>query len=370
MVDFVTTLPISERLTGPLRAALAGEKGQWPSDLTDGEVAALVQHGVAPLAYASGPVPALRGEALRAAAAEPLRLRDLGEVLEALASRGVTALILKGTALAYDVYAEPEHRPRGDTDLLIAKDDLETTRSVLAELGYDERMTSGDEHGVRQAAFTRADAFGIEHVYDVHWSIANSAVFADALSFEELRPIARSLPRLGPHAAGLPHAYALLHACMHRIAHHQDSQRLIWLVDIALLRERMTWDEHARFWRLAAERGMVAVCRRSVEAADAWTKRQPHHTAEEFLTAEELTRKEASSAFLKDEITYGAVLRADLGALSWRARLTRLWQLAFPPAAFVQQRFGVQNRLALPWLYVRRGVRGVARLFRRVGSDQ
>lgn len=370
MVDFVTTLPISERLTEPLRAALAGERTAWPSDLTDGELSALVQHGVAPLAYASGPVPPLRGQALRAAATEPLRLRDLVQVVEALAARNVTALILKGTALAYDVYAEPEHRPRGDTDLLIAKEDLEVTRAVLTELGFDERMTSGDEHGVRQAAFTRADAFGIEHVYDVHWSIANSAVFADALSFEELRPIARPLPRLAPHALGLPYPHALLHACIHRIAHHQDSQRLIWLVDIALLRERMTVEEHAAFWRLAAERRMVAVCRRSVEAADAWTKRAPHHTADAFLTREELTRSEASRAFLQDDMTYGELLRVNLAALSWRERATRLRQLAFPPAAFVQQMFGVQNRLALPWLYVRRGARGVARLFRRVGSEE
>lgn len=367
MVDFVTTLPLSERLIAPLRAALAGRSAEWPSDLTDEELAALVQHGVAPLAYASGPVPALRNEAMRAAATEPLRLRDLGDVIEALAGRSVTALILKGSALAYDVYAEPEHRPRGDTDLLIARDDLETAREVLASLGYEERPTSGDEHGVRQAAFTRADAFGIEHVYDVHWSIANSAVFAEALSFEELLPIARPLPRIAPHALGLPHAHALLHACIHRIAHHQDSQRLIWLVDIALLRERMTAAEHAAFWRLAAERRMVAVCRRSVEAADAWTLRTPHHTAEELLTRDELTRHEASRMFLKEEMTYGDVLRADLTALSWRDRATRLRQLAFPPAAFVQQMFGVRHPLALPFLYAWRGARGVLRLFRRVG---
>lgn len=368
MADFITTLPLSARLTEPLRSALAGERIQWPSDLADDEIGALVQHGVAPLAYASAAPSALRMEGLRAAATEPLRLQDLATVIETLAARGVIALVLKGSALAYDVYAEPEHRPRGDTDLLIAREDLEVAREVLTAMGFRERMTSGDEHGVRQALFTRADAFGIEHAYDVHWSITNSAVFADVLSYEELRPIARPLPRIAPHAFGLPHAHALLHACVHRVAHHHDSQRLIWLVDIALLRERMSHGEHAQFWRLAAERRVVTVCRHSIEAADAWTKRAPHDRAEDYLSREELTRTEPSSAYLAEAMTYGDVLRADLAALSWRARAARLWQLAFPPAAFVQEMFGVRNRFALPALYAWRGLRGVARLFRRVGA--
>jgi hypothetical protein len=57
---------------------------------------------------------------------------------------------------------------------------------------------------------------------------------------------------------------------------------------------------------------------------------------------------------------------ANFRALPWRARAQRLWQLAFPPAEFVRQSFGTHHRLLLPWLYVRRGARGVARLFRRV----
>jgi hypothetical protein len=56
---------------------------------------------------------------------------------------------------------------------------------------------------------------------------------------------------------------------------------------------------------------------------------------------------------------------ADFRALPWRARMQRAWQLTFPPAAFLHESFGTRSRLALPWLYVRRGVRGVARLFRK-----
>jgi hypothetical protein len=369
-MDYVHILPLSDRLREPLRAALAGSGAVWPLDLTEDELQAMVQHGVAPMAYAAGPAPQLRMEALRAAAVEPLRLADLRTVLQALDARGVTALVLKGTALAYDLYPEPELRPRGDTDLLIPAEARETVREALTAIGYTERLTSGDEHGVRQAAFTRVDSFGLEHIYDVHWSIANSAVFAEVLTFDELRQQARPLPRIAPNALGLPDVEALLLACVHRVAHHHDSDRLVWLFDIALLRGRLSREEHERFWRLAAERDVLGVCRHSVALADSWSVREPHDGAEEFLSGTELARDEPSRAFLAEEMTQGELLRADLKALSWPARLRRLQQLAFPPAAFLQQSFGVRSRLLLPWLYVYRGARGVGRLFRRVGAPR
>src|SRR5688572_32535596 len=52
-----------------------------------------------------------------------------------------------------------------------------TTLFRSKSLGFVERLTSGDEHGVRQALFMRAGAFGIEHAYDVHWDITNTPLF-------------------------------------------------------------------------------------------------------------------------------------------------------------------------------------------------
>ena len=48
-----------------------------------------------------------------------------------------------------------------------------------------------------------------------------------------------SVPALGPEARGLsaPHAFVL--ACVHRVAHHDSSERLIWLYDIHLLASAM-----------------------------------------------------------------------------------------------------------------------------------
>jgi hypothetical protein len=366
-VDFIDMLPIAARLNEPLRAALRGGVSDWPDDLTEDEVRALVVHGVAPLVYAAAPVPQLRAEAIRAAAIEARRADDLVAVLDALATEGVAALVLKGAALAYDLYASPELRPRGDTDLLIAGDQLEAARKVFLRLRYEEQPLTGDEHGMRQTVFTRASGPGVVHMYDVHWAIANTPLFASTMAFTDLLARKRPLPRLGANAHGLGDVDALLLACIHRVAHHHDSERVIWLVDIALLRDRMSRDEHERFWRAAAEARIVGACVRSVEQANAWMSRPDVNRADEWLSREELERDEASRVFLDRDLTRGELLAANLRALPWRARIERLWQVAFPPAAFVQQSFGTRSRLALPWLYLVRGVRGVRRLFRRVG---
>lgn len=357
---------IPERIREPLRAALRGESSSWPDVLTGEETRALVEHGVAPLVYAVQPLPDLRGPAIRAAAIEPLRAADLNDVLRELAARDIDTLVTKGTALAYDVYAAPEQRPRGDIDLLVPREQAPAAIAAFRELGFEERLTSGDEHGLRQISLTRTDGHGVRHEYDLHWDIANTPLFSSALRFTELRARSVDLPALGPHARGLERADALLLACIHRVAHHHDSERLIWLVDIALLRDRMSREEHARFWLRAAEARVVGVCRRSVELADDWLSRTPRHRAEEFLSPDEIAREEPSRAFLNRDLTYGGVMAANFRALPWRARLQRLRQLAFPSAAFLRQSYGASSRVALPWLYLRRGARGMRRLFRRV----
>ena len=352
---------MSERLLEPLRRTLAGEASAWPDDLDPREVQALVEHGVIPLVYRVTHLPQLREAAIRAAGVEPRRLADLREVLAALAGAGVEALILKGSALAYEIYEAPELRPRGDTDLLIAPEALEATRNVLHGLGFAEVPGSGDEHGVRQAIFARG-----AHTYDVHWSVANAAVFEGVLPFAELLARSVPLPRISEHARGLSHVDALLLACIHRVAHHHDSDRLVWLCDIAFLRDRMTDDEHRQFWRLAADRRIVGICDKAIELADEWLSRPARHRADDYLTENEIRRDEPSRAFMDRRITRGRILAANLRALPWRSRARRLWQLAFPPPVFMERSFGTRNRLALPWLYVYRGARGVARLFRRV----
>lgn len=361
----MTPTNFSSETLSAVRAALRGEHVSFevipPRDVT-----ALILHGVAPLLYRMTRAQPFRSAAIREAALEPLRETDTREVLAALARAGVETFILKGTALAYSLYASPDLRPRSDTDLLIRHESLETARRALLDIGFSEAVTSGDEHGLRQTAFSRRDAGGVEHSYDVHWAITNTPLFSSVLGIEEIRAHAVGVDALGPGARALGRVHALLHACIHRVAHHHDDDRLIWLVDIELLRAQMSEAEHEEFWRLAAERQVVAVCSRSIALAEELYSHEASNEAGDWLSAERLAQREATAAFIDRDITHGRMLLANLGALPARDRVRRLWQVAFPPAAFVKSRSGISNPLLLPLLYAARGVRGILRLFRRV----
>jgi hypothetical protein len=375
MADVSDPLPIPPVFHASLRALLRGETASWPAGCRDDDAAALIkalikaieQHGIGPLVYSrlsgdSWPIrAALRDAAIHAAAGESRRLEDLRALLIAFADRAIRVVIIKGTGLAYDLYPAPELRPRGDTDLLIAESDGDAVRALMRELGYTSPLTSGDTLAVRQQSFSREG-----HVYDVHWDVCNSPVLRDALPAAEVMSRAIVESRIAANALAPSHVDALLLACIHRVVHHHDNERLIWLYDIHLLREVMTAEEHARFWRMAAERRVMTICERSIDLADAWFAAAPHDRASDWLSDDERNRDEPSAAFLDHDLRRAAVLREELNALGWRGRLRRMRELALPPAGFMRQSFPSAPTIALPALYVWRGARGVWRLLRKV----
>jgi hypothetical protein len=360
MVDFVHMPPFPARFAAPLRDALSGARAAWPETVTREEQDVIEAHGMLPMLYHYSRLPELRDAALNAAAIESLRLTDLREVLAALASHGVVPLIVKGTALAYSIYDAPELRPRGDTDLLIGANELDRVRAALAPLRFSEKLTSGDELGVRQKTFERVDRFGLAHGYDVHLDIANPATVARALTYEDMRSRALDLPRIAAGALAPSLVDSLLYACIHRVVHHHSSDRLMWLYDVHLLANRLSSNEWSELWSRALERRVVTICKVTLDDARHW------FGGDDFGKDAPAVGEEPSAAFLIRDRTRGAVLATELKALTWGERFKRMRQLAFPPADFVMQSFGVRNRAALPALYAWRALRGLGRLFRRV----
>jgi hypothetical protein len=361
MVDFTHMPPFPERFAQPLRTAVSGERAIWPQSITSEELKVIDAHGMSSIVYAHSRLPELRDTAIRDAAVEALRLADLRSVLDALAARGVVPLIVKGTALAYSIYSEPELRPRGDTDLLIDANDIDAVRETLAPMGFRERLTSGDDLTVRQRSFERIDRFGVSHAYDVHLDIANPPVVARTLTYDDMRSRAIAIPRIAPNAMAPSMVDSLLYACIHRVVHHHRSGRFMWLYDVHLLGERLSEGERAEFWSRAAERRVITICKQTIEDA-----RDAFGGGDLAATSPAVVADEPSSAFLVTDRSRGALLAHEFSSLTWRERLQRLRQLAFPPAAFVMESFGTRNRAALPLLYAWRSLRGVARLFRRL----
>ncbi len=300
-------------------------------------------------------------------AIELARKNELIRVLSSLAEFGVTALLLKGAALAYSIYPSPALRPRADTDLLVRSADRAVTARVLSELGYEKPNATSGELVTYQCGYVKRDRFHIDHVLDVHWRISNTQMFSRALDYEELRSRSVPLAALGRHARALAPADALLLACMHR-AHHIHSpyrvdgvsssggDRLIWLYDIHLLIDAMSPRELEGFTRLADKRGMRAICSNGLlRACQCFGTRVPE---EVLLSLSRTGPIEPSAAHLRAGNMRH--LLTELRSLPrWRDRITLLGEHLFPPPDYMLEKYAVTSRTWLPMLYLKRGIHGV-----------
>ncbi len=302
-------------------------------------------------------------ELREAAVVDACRTRELRAVLAALAEAGVTPILLKGAALAGTHYSRPELRPRSDTDLMIPSRARDAVARTLVTLGYRRMSEVDGEEAIGQFHFDRHDPNGLFHALDVHWRVSNVRVFADALTYEELARDAVALPALGPDARGPSPVHALLLACVHRVAHHGDTDNLLWLYDVHLLARALTRDERDAFDALASTRRMRAVCARTLCLARdafggvdaAWIERLSAGSA-----------GEPAAGFLGGRLRQVDILRSDISAIpQWRPRLALVREHLFPRAQFMHERYGTRTNLVLPWLYMHRIVTGLPKWFRR-----
>lgn len=307
----------------------------------------------------------LHRELRQAAALDAWGDRDLIGLLDALAAGGIDALLLKGGALGHMVYEAPHLRPRVDTDILLRREQLDAAARILASHGWSRPAETDYEVAAAQRHYTKAGPASTLMHLDVHWKIANPRVFADALSFDELRGRARPLPALGTNAHAPCAVDALFLACVHRVAHHADEVDLLWLWDIHLLASRLTVEEASGFVSLASRAGMTAVCARGLDlAATAFGASAAAALATRVRAAGDATA-EPAARFLGGMRPID-VMRADLTALhGWRERRRLLTERLMPSREYMRT---VYPRWpgAMLWLaYVDRVVRGAPKWFRR-----
>lgn len=310
---------------------------------------------------------AYRTEALQQAAYELAHRAELAKVLAALHDAGVRALLLKGTALAYGLYANPTLRPRGDTDLLIPFDSRTVVDATLSRLGYARYEGVQGAFVSYQSTWERTDQSGATHSLDVHWRINNSQMLARLLGYEELAARAVAIPRLGPHAYGLAAVHALLFACIHRAGHahapyfvdgvaHPAADRIIWLYDVHLLVDAMSAGELEEFATIASSKRIKAICRDTLELCrERFSTEVP---AGVFATLAAEGPPEPSSRYFNG----GPLLQliGDFLALeNWRDRTRWVGEMAFPGESYTRRKYPKAEKTWLPILYARRAFSGV-----------
>lgn len=357
-----------------LISAMRGEAPVWANETLHAAEHLLQcanDEGVTALIHASGATAALPAPIAQAfadaarsrIATELLDQAELVRVLRALAADGVPVLLLKGAALACSVYPAPHLRPRVDVDLLFPdRTAIERALTALAPLGYQSPTASTATLIGYEVGLHRTTASGYSHHLDLHWKLANQAIFADALRWDELIAAAIPLPALDRSVRALSPVHALMYACLHRIAHlawdldsggHGD--RLIWLYDFHLLAHRLDADDFRALQLIATERGLAGACLDGLSAAQ-----QAFHTAlpNDLLEALSISARE-------EKFDVSAARRRwyqewhNLHAMPARQRLAFMREKLFPHAAYMRELYGVNTTSGLAWAYVRRLAAGV-----------
>ncbi len=297
-----------------------------------------------------------------AAARELSEAHDLSRLVDAAHNRGLELLLLKGAALAYTHYRQPYLRPRNDIDLFLRSADLGGAEDLLASLGYERAPEADAEMWTGQRHYVKAAPSGAVHI-DLHWRVANPLAFAGALTFEDAWPRSVAVPALGPFARALSAPDALLLACVHRVAHHQDRINLLWLWDIHLIASGLSPAE----WNLLLDRATLSrmrrVCARGLTLAQECFGTAIPDAASDALGA---AADEPASAFLRGGFRPIDVARADLATLTtWRQRFALVREHLFPQAVYMRAKYPRWPAVLLPFAYLHRIVSGAPRWFER-----
>jgi hypothetical protein len=314
----------------------------------------------------------LQQRVLARAAWELLHRNLISQALAALAAAGIEALLFKGTALAYSLYENPACRTRADSDVLVGPEAASRAIEVLQDIGF---VSEPHDEQVIYYQLDLSDSSG-NHI-DLHWRINNSELLSRVFTAAELQQRALPLPRLHVSARAVDSVDALIIACLHRGAHKKapyhiagrsemTGDRLIWLYDIDQLVRYLPALKWREFIVRVQAKQLTGICRESLQRASAMFH-TPLPSRWESMLADD--RTSAPDRYFDA----GAAHRLWLDFVaceSWRDRLHYSSRLIFPPAGYMQRKYGRSGLLWLPWLYLRRGIEGIVSRIPRQRGDE
>lgn len=174
---------------------------------------------------------------------------ELKRIIPALNQNSIDAVILKGRALAKQLYGDISMRQSRDIDLLVRKSDVIKTDSILHDLGFNiANLKSGlplDSALGRRFIRGRPELDYISKsrstFVDLHWHLSHS-FHAFPVDMTKLWSKMRLVENEYGQVHELPLSMHFIFLCYHGAKHHW--LRLHWLLDIAILinQGNLDWD--------------------------------------------------------------------------------------------------------------------------------
>ncbi|MCI0663132.1 MAG: nucleotidyltransferase family protein, partial [Acidobacteria bacterium] len=279
-----------------------------------------------------------------------LRKKELQRIIVAFHEANIRALIMKGAALSYLIYPEPNLRTCWDIDLFVDPKKTAAADVVIRSLGYEL-----DDRFNFEINYVKEDR-GVEHLLDLHWKLSNSQFFSGKFGFEEIYERSIPIQALSPHARALEPIDSFINACMH-MAHHRMWDRLIWLTDIYLLHGRLSAEQIQMFVSRTIEKKCGAVCLEALRMTREVYGIELNHPAIKLLIEQESSgfRKSEPSDYLLDtDRDYVYEFFHLMLESSWGDRFRLLRRALFPPLSELTGRYDTGSRIKILRIYLYR----------------
>jgi len=299
----------------------------------------------------------LRAKAMLWEALAIVRKDALKLLLHEAQVRGLSIVLFKGAALAYQLYKSPGLRPSVDIDLYINEDQLSNIVKLLCSLGYDVEPIAEKSMICFQFCASKTSNTGHTVVLDVHYRINNQAEYEGLFEFSKVLANSVSIPEIDPAARGLCYAEAYVLACVHLQGHYALGEPIkgIWLYDIHLLLQKMNPAEQGYLVEFIDTTSVERVCAR-------WTQVTKHYFRTEVPSALQHSLANAvqqKQGKLPNRINPVKQLWDQFYFLAnTRARLVFLKQLFIPSKQRIRDKYP-NSKLWMPILYFRRIVTGL-----------
>lgn len=269
----------------------------------------------------------IRAAFARCALLDRLHRELLLQLDQCLQNYDLPVLVVKGAALTLTHYRSTGLRPRVDTDLFIEAKNRGRLDLVMAELGFTAVPSNFSTLVLPERSYQKQVA-GAYLQLDVHWSLSSRPFLGKKLPFSRLYSAGVAFAEA--KLLRMPRAIdALLVAVVHRLGHHRDHERYIWLYDIYLLWSALDAPARAYALEKAKDQGLAEILSEALRTSALifpFSEPLSLPPRQTDVAAQLLARERSALAF-------------DLRHATWRERFLILWERIWAEPEYLRHRY-------------------------------
>jgi hypothetical protein len=298
-----------------------------------------------------------------------LTFHDLGKLLQVLVENDIPVILLKGVALADDLYGNVALRPLSDMDVLAHLEDRRCLIELLEPLNY--KLKDIEVHDATTFEYENeivlVKAGEPKSYLDLHWSLLDSMYYQHAVDLDWFWQTAVPANVDGIKTKILGPEAQLLHLCSHLMIHHKN-EGLLWFNDIALFLQRYQTKLN---WKILLERAvqyeLVWPLQNTIlTVVNEWGVDVPQKNIEHLLLLDiSDNERRIHERRRMDTRPVARRFYTDLLEIpGWLSKIRYALLHFFPSPAYMKRRYGIGRAYFVPLYYPYRWLIGLASVFK------